>query len=686
MDKTRKIISYKKFNPNFHHLRQCLHDDDCRFAFLYGGSSSSKSYSAAQAFVLECLSKGFNTVVFKKVGSTIADSIYKTFQEAIRTLRMNDFFYPQKNLIKCINGSYITFKGLDESEKIKGLESYQYVFCEEVSDFDEVDFKQIRKRLRGRRGQKIVSLFNPISEDHWIKKKIFDKEELKEVNNHLYGILKDNITGKVLSKEYSEVSRKWVNSARNVYNPRTCNQEVHKPDTVIIRSTYLNNFWVVGSPDGSYGFYDYQTIADFERDKINDYPYYLIYALGEWGTVKTGGEFFHAFDPAKHKGVRRYDSQLPIHITIDNNVLPYISVAFWQVKIENEITYVSQIKEIAAEDPFNTVTKASSLSANFIKEIGYSDKLFLYGDASTKAGNTIDDEKRSFLDKFKEGLEVSYIVEDRIPLSNPSVSMTGEFINAIYSGSIKSVDICIDEGCTKSIADYIKVKKDVNGSILKTRKKNKETGQIYEEYGHFSDTKRYFITELLKGKYTDFSLRRKHNTHKTEDMKYYDPQKTDLSGCEVFVYIAPVDGIFAMASGVLKDGIMYIDKASLMDYIPDNEYLMLILQPIEDATISFEVKESYFQSIRELRAEIENIKAGKEYYQKDVRINAYSEFVKNNFLFRSDYDADPEYTAFVERFMDCNGKENIEAANCIAAMAEYVRRNRKDEFDNNKTE
>lgn len=606
MDKARKIISYKRFNPNFHHLRLSLQDDDCRFVFLYGGSSSSKSYSAAQAFLLECLSKGFNTVVFKKVGSTIVDSIFKTFIEAIRLLKMDDFFFPQENLIKCINGSYIKFKGLDESEKIKGLESYQYVFCEEVSDFDEADFKQIRKRLRGRKGQKIVSLFNPISEDHWIKKKIFDKEDLREVDNHLYGILKDNITGKVLSRAYSEVSRKWINSARSVYNPRTCKQEIHKPDTVIIRSTYLNNFWVVGSPDGSYGFYDYQTIADFERDKTNDYPYYLIYALGEWGTVKTGGEFFHAFDPARHKGIRRYDSQLPIHITIDNNVLPYISVAFWQVKIENEITAVSQIKEIAAEDPFNTVTKASALSVNYLKEMGYTDKLFLYGDASTKAGNTIDDEKRSFLDKFKEGLESSYIVEERIPRSNPSVSMTGEFINAIYSGDIKSVNICIDEGCIRSVSDYIKVKKDVNGSILKTRKKNKETGQTYEEYGHFSDTKRYFITELLKGKYTDFSLRRKRNTHKETDMKYYDPSKVDLSGCETFVHITPIEGLCAMASGVLKDGNVYIDKASFTDYMPDNDSLVHILQPIQDALISFEVKEAYFQSIRELRVDIDN--------------------------------------------------------------------------------
>ena len=100
---------------------------------------------------------------------------------------------------------------------------------------------------------------------------------------------------------------------------------------LIMRSTYLNNFWVVGSPDGSYGFYDAQVIADFEKDKINDYAYYQVYALGEWGTIKTGGEFFRNFEIGKHVGRCEYNERYPIHITIDNNVLPYISIGFWQI-------------------------------------------------------------------------------------------------------------------------------------------------------------------------------------------------------------------------------------------------------------------------------------------------------------------------------------------------------------------
>ena len=229
-------ISYRKFNPNFHHLREAMKDDDIRFIFLYGGSSSSKSFSVAQAMLIECLSGGNNTLVFRKVGSSIADSIYKTFQEAVRSLGVYRLFSFRENKIICFNGSYITFKGLDDSEKIKGLESYKYVVCEELSEFKEEDFKQIKKRLRGRKGQKIISMFNPIEEECWIKKNVFDKEQLKEESNDLYGILRDNETKKILPKEFSMIARKWKNTERLLTNPRTGIEEIHAPDTVIMQS------------------------------------------------------------------------------------------------------------------------------------------------------------------------------------------------------------------------------------------------------------------------------------------------------------------------------------------------------------------------------------------------------------------------------------------------------------------
>ena len=641
---------------------------------MYGGSSSAKSFSAAQAFLLECISKGYNTIVFRKTGATIADSIYKTFQEAAKSLHIDTFFKFQENLIRCFNGSYIRFKGLDDPEKIKGLESYQYVFCEEISEFDESDLKQIRKRLRGRKGQKIVALFNPISEDHWIKKKIFDTETLTEVDNHLYGKLKDSVTGKILPKEYSEVGRKWVNSDRTIYNPRKKTYETHRPDMVIIKSTYLNNFWVVGSPDGTYGFYDAQTIADFERDKERDYAYYLIYALGEWGTIRTGGEFFHAFDPAKHKGKCPY-VKAPVHISIDNNVLPYISISFWQVET-GDITRIRQIHEEAPSDPFNTVTKAAEITVKYLEEIGHDDMVYLYGDVSTKAGNTIDEDKRSFFDKFKEGIDKRFRSEDRLPRSNPSVSMTGEFINAIYSGDIKDVSIMIDESCDTSINDYITVKKDVNGAMLKQRVKDKITGQSYEKAGHLSDAKRYFVTEILKDRYTSFSLRRRHNKNKEEDMRYYDHVKLDISNATRIVYVAVnPDGLAGMAKVALMDGKAYVLDASLRD-ITEAGVLRDFLRPIGWSDVVFESDKAYFPIAREIRETGGcDIRIRRRASDTRLRISAHSETVRDLFYFLDNYEEKDDYLSFVENMLDYGGKDGGESLCCLSAIAEILVRN-----------
>lgn len=641
---------------------------------MYGGSSSAKSFSAAQAFLLECISKGYNTIVFRKTGATIADSIYKTFQEAAKSLHIDTFFKFQENLIRCFNGSSIRFKGLDDPEKIKGLESYQYVFCEEISEFDESDLKQIRKRLRGRKGQKIVALFNPISEDHWIKKKIFDTETLTEVDNHLYGKLKDSVTGKILPKEYSEIGRKWVNSERTIYNPRKKTYETHRPDMVIIKSTYLNNFWVVGSPDGTYGFYDAQTIADFERDKERDYAYYLTYALGEWGTIRTGGEFFHAFDPAKHKGKCPY-VKAPVHISIDNNVLPYISISFWQVET-GDITRIRQIHEETPSDPFNTVTKAAEIAVEYLEGIGHDDMVYLYGDVSTKAGNTIDDDKRSFFDKFKEGIDKRFHSEDRLPRSNPSVSMTGEFINAIYSGDIKDVSIMIDESCDTSINDYIIVKKDVNGAMLKQRVKDKITGQSYEKAGHLSDTKRYFVTEILKDRYTSFSLRRRHNKNKEEDMRYYDHVKLDISNAMRMVYVAVnPDGLAGMAKVALMNGKAYVLDASLRD-ITEAGVLKDFLRPIGWSDVVFESDKAYFPIAREIRETGEcDIRIRRRASDARLRISAHSETVRDLFYFLDNYEDKDDYLSFVENMLDYGGKDGGESLCCLSAVAEILIRN-----------
>ncbi len=237
------------FNNVFWHIEEALSNNAIRFLFVYGGSSASKTFSVVQETIKwMLLGDTNNSLVLRKFATDIKDSIYSDFTNIIKDWGLESEFVCQQNFIKCSTGSYIRFRGLDDSEKVKGISNFKRVVLEEISQFDEVDFKQIKKRLRGKLGQKIIGIFNPISEDHWLKKNVFDKETFEEIHE-------ENIQGK------------WLNVPRNG----------KKPNMVVLKTCYLDNKYIVGP-----NFYDEHTIDDFEKDKIDVFDYYNIYGLGNW--------------------------------------------------------------------------------------------------------------------------------------------------------------------------------------------------------------------------------------------------------------------------------------------------------------------------------------------------------------------------------------------------------------------
>lgn len=474
-------IDRELLSPNGFWLWRYTLDPSVRFIVLYGGSSSGKSFSVAQFFSILAYYEGCSLLVMRKVGASIEKTIYSDFRAAINGIEgLADCCRFKQNSIVFNNGGKIDFSGLDDPEKIKGISQYKRVFLDELSEYDETDFKQIRLRLRGQEGQQIVAAFNPISEEHWIKKHWFDREEWHEIPMSL------TVGGETLPPELCAVKSVRMNSEKLILNPNTGEYDRHAPDTIVIQSTYLNNFWVVGSPDGTYGYYDYQAIANFENDRINDPDYYQVYALGEWGHIRTGAEFFPSFNRGVVCGKFPFNPELPIHISMDSNVLPYVTATFFQKEYKpDDYQQVTQIDELPIESPNNSARKAAKVIAKRLREYHYDGKVYLHGDASGKAANTIDENNRSFFDLVIDELEhEGFEVEDCIGNKNPSVATTGEFINAVWDGRVPGVAIRIDNDCTVSIDDYQAVQKDENGAIAKQKVTNPVTKQKYEAHGH----------------------------------------------------------------------------------------------------------------------------------------------------------------------------------------------------------
>ncbi|WP_032585976.1 phage terminase large subunit, partial [Bacteroides fragilis] len=576
----------------------------------------------------------------------------------------------ERRIICLLNGAKITFSGLDDSEKIKGLENYKRVFLEEFSDFEHGDFKQIRKRLRGKHGQQIICSFNPIKITHWIKKEIFDKDKFHDVTMEVI------LGGKKIPSELTEVKSLRMNEPKQIMNVRTKKIVEHPSDTVLIQSTYLNNFWVVGSPDGTYGYYDEQCVADFEKDRINDPDYYNVYALGEWGVIRTGSEFFGSFNRGKHSGEHKYIPGLPIHISVDNNVLPYISVSYWQVDFTTG-TKVWQFHETCGESPNNTVKKSSKLVAKYLKSIGYCDKVYVHGDASTKSANSFDDEKRSWMDLFidtlqKEGFEI----EDKVGNKNPSVAMTGEFINAIFDGIVPGVEIFIDESCSVSIEDYMSVQKDANGAILKTKVKNKTTMQSYEEHGHLSDTFRYVVVDLCNEQYTEFSNRRKRNLYGSKGMLgFFNPDSQNIYSQRLMYVMPNVDGTFVFIQAFRCGEKWHLVDALFRETSSIEEIKSACLDH-EANTCLFECSSAYYQTVRELREVMRGteVRVKKEFSDVDKRIAATSDFIKNNFLLSpKKLEESQDYNNFISNLMDYNlNSENKSASIILSGLAYHI--------------
>src|SRR5699024_6363927 len=127
--------------------------------------------------------------------------------------------------ISCETGSSLITSGQVEVDTLMSVVYLNRVWVSEASGISETDFNQLDFRLRGQYkvGYQLILTFNPISETHWLKKSFFD---------------------------------------------------MGRPDTFVLKTTYKDN-----------RFLDDKYIATLLELEKQDYQYFRIYALGEWGSI-----------------------------------------------------------------------------------------------------------------------------------------------------------------------------------------------------------------------------------------------------------------------------------------------------------------------------------------------------------------------------------------------------------------
>jgi len=209
-----------------------LKKNDTRYEIYYGGASSGKSVFVTQKKVYQHLTElGHKTLVVRKVKNTLRESVFAEIRNTINTWKLNSIFHIPKGKsdfdIQCLNGNEFIFTGLDDVEKLKSIQGITDIWVEEANEITEEDFHQLDLRMRGkRRVRKQITLsFNPVSALSWLKRYFFDNK-------------KSNVTD--------------------------------------LKTTYKHN-----------RFIDEEDKATIENLKDEDYVYYQIYGLGDWGTPKA---------------------------------------------------------------------------------------------------------------------------------------------------------------------------------------------------------------------------------------------------------------------------------------------------------------------------------------------------------------------------------------------------------------
>jgi phage terminase large subunit len=523
------------FNPVFWHIWEALHNPKIRRILVRGGSSASKTFSICDGINLLQLEQLKNVLALRKHRVHVDTTIKPSFESSINRLQGLEGYYDKMDgEIRVATGARTVYAGLDDPEKVKGLESFDLVYINELNQFFPDEWDEVNRRLRGRPGQKILADWNPIIKTHWINNEILvESEGWTDLPLSLPDYDRDFGAFTTLTPGYSF---KKINAAG---------------DTLWINVTYRDNFWIVGhpantiratpgdiaykdadptqpitltkemfiAPDGNlYGFIDTHTLANFEKMRTKKPNDYRIYGLGQDGLIKTGGEFWKQFDEEKHikptpLKFAHINPEEPIHISADNNSNPYVTSSFWAVNQE-ELS-ISQVHEIPSRSPNNTAFKAAMQVSDFLDRIKFESVVFVYGDPSANAKSTEDDQGRSFFDKYIATIEArGYRVISRVQRAAPGVAISAAFINDIYEGDLLPVNwkIYIFDCCTTSIEDYSLVKEAPDGTMLKEKvldPTDPDKRRKIEKYGHFSDAKRYFLISLLFDLFTNYKQRRR---------------------------------------------------------------------------------------------------------------------------------------------------------------------------------
>jgi phage terminase large subunit len=166
-----------------------------RYFVVTGGRGSGKSFEVGRFITLLSFEQGHKILFTRQTMTSAHLSIIPEFKEKIELLKLEDMFSISKSEIKNKQSqSEIFFKGLktssgDQTANLKSLQGVTTWILDESEELtDEDTFDKINLSIRSNDKQnRIVLILNPSTKEHWIYRKFFEQEGIKEGFNGTKG-------------------------------------------------------------------------------------------------------------------------------------------------------------------------------------------------------------------------------------------------------------------------------------------------------------------------------------------------------------------------------------------------------------------------------------------------------------------------------------------------------------------
>lgn len=434
-----------------------------RYALLYGGRASGKSYVIPQKLVYRVIKeRNHNILCVRQVFEDCRESQWEQIKKVIDDWGLSQYFTCKKSPLtiesEVFNSRFI-FRGMSDSKRLKSITEPSTVWIEEFAEFQSYDdFLDLDGSVRGEskykaivngleveedRVKQIIMSFNPTTEQHFIYKVFFENAEPDE-------------------------------------------------DIFIQKTTYHDNPYLTE-----------RDIKGYERVRTIDPAKYNVVYLGNWGILSKDSLFYNRFNSEKHIGKAKFDQplrrDLPLWISFDFNVIPHCSASLFQIDQENK--KIIQIKEMAFTSPHNSAKGMAEGVCSYLRKAGYKSHIMLTGDPSSKKRSTTHENGYSDFQIIEEVFkQKNFITLNRVPNKAESIELRKEFINEFFEFGRNGFEFLIYDNCEKSIIDFTNQKtKSMENGIKKdkARRKDPDTKEIMETMGHFSDNFDYFITTFF---------------------------------------------------------------------------------------------------------------------------------------------------------------------------------------------